>query len=113
MKFIQDGIDVSRNLNTENTVFELEKLVFTSRGQIGIWLPSNRVETLRNFGTKINQEKQSFSENNSEDARFIAPASLAKEFKTEICDLCALLQLRHGDEIASDVIKAFFAEDNS
>ena len=112
MKFIQDGIDVSRNLNTENTVFELEKLVFTSRGQIGIWLPSNRVETLRNFGTKINQEKQSFSENNSEDERFIAPAALAKEFKTEICDLCALLQLRHVDEIASDVIKAFFAEDN-
>ena len=113
VKFIQDGIDVSRNLNTENTVFELEKLVFTSRGQIGIWLPSNRVETLRNFGTKINQEKQSFSENNSEDQRFIAPAALAKEFKTEVCDLCALLQLRHGDDIASDVIKAFFAEDNS
>ena len=113
VKFIQDGIDVSRNLNTENTLFELEKLVFTSRGQIGIWLPSNRVETLRNFGTKINQEKQSFSENDSEDARFIAPAALAKEFKTEIGDLCALLQLRHGAEIASDVIKAFFAEDNS
>ena len=58
-------------------------------------------------------EKQSFSENSSEGAKFLAPASLAKEFKTEIGDLCALLQLRHGDEIASDVIKAFFAEDTS
>lgn len=111
VKFIQDGIDVSSNLSTENTVFELEKLVFTSRGQIGIWLPSNRVETLRNFGTKINQEKRKFSENKSEDVRFVAPESIAKEFKSEICELCDLLQLRHGDEIAADVIKAFFAED--
>jgi len=39
VKFIQDGIDVANNVNAENTLFECEKLVFTSRGQIGVWLP--------------------------------------------------------------------------
>ena len=37
---------------------------------------------------------------------------LSKDFKSEICDICDLLQLRHGDEIASDVLKAFFAENS-
>ena len=110
VKFIQDGIDISNYPNTENTVIELEKLVFTSRGQVGIWLPSNRVEKLRNFGSKIHKERQNKSEENSEGLRVIAPDSLEKEFKSEICDICDLLQLRHGDEIAADTLKAFFAE---
>ena len=110
VKFIQDGVDISGYPNTENTVIELEKLVFTSRGQVGIWLPSNRVEKLRNFGSKIYKERQKKSEDNSEGLRVIAPEALAKEFKSEICDICDLLQLRHGDEIASDTLKAFFAE---
>ena len=59
---------------------------------------------------KIHKERQKKTEDNSEGLRVIAPDSLAKEFKSEICDICDLLQLRHGDEIASDTLKAFFAE---
>ena len=112
VKFIQDGIDISRHPDSENTVIELEKLVLTSRGQVGIWLPSNRVEKLRNFGSKIHKERQKKSEDKNDGLRVIAPEALAKDFKSEICDICDLLQLRHGDEIASDVLKAFFAENN-
>ena len=112
VKFIQDGIAISSQPNAENTVIELEKLVFTSRGQIGIWLPSNRVEKLRNFGSKIHNERQKKSQDKDDGPRVIAPDTLAKDFKSEICDICDLLQLRHGDEIASDVLKAFFAENN-
>ena len=112
VKFIQDGIAISSQPNAENTVIELEKLVFTSRGQIGIWLPSNRVEKLRNFGSKIHNERQKKSQDKDDGPRVIAPDALAKDFKSEICDICDLLQLRHGDEIASDVLKAFFAENN-
>ena len=110
VKFIQDGIAISSQPNAENTVIELEKLVFTSRGQIGIWLPSNRVEKLRNFGSKIHNERQKKSQDKDDGPRVNAPDALAKDFKSEICDICDLLQLRHGDEIASDVLKAFFAE---
>ena len=112
VKFIQDGIAISSQPNAENTVIELEKLVFTSRGQIGIWLPSNRVEKLRNFGSKIHNERQKKSQDKDNGPRVIAPDALAKDFKSEICDICDLLQLRHGDEIASDVLKAFFAENS-
>ena len=112
VKFIQDGIAISSQPNAENTVIELEKLVFTSRGQIGIWLPSNRVEKLRNFGSKIHNERQKKSQDEDNGPRVIAPDALAKDFKSEICDICDLLQLRHGDEIASDVLKAFFAENS-
>ena len=112
VKFIQDGIAISSQPNAENTVIELEKLVFTSRGQIGIWLPSNRVEKLRNFGSKIHNERQRKSQDKDAGPRVIAPDALAKDFKSEICDICDLLQLRHGDEIASDVLKAFFAENS-
>ena len=112
VKFIQDGIAISSQPNAENTVIELEKLVFTSRGQIGIWLPSNRVEKLRNFGSKIHNERQRKSQDKDNGPRVIAPDALAKDFKSEICDICDLLQLRHGDEIASDVLKAFFAENS-
>ena len=112
VKFIQDGIAISSQPNAENTVIELEKLVFTSRGQIGIWLPSNRVEKLRNFGSKIHNERQKKSQDKDDGPRVIAPDALAKDFKSEICDICDLLQLRHGDEIASDVLKAFFAENS-
>ena len=112
VKFIQDGIAISSQPNAENTVIELEKLVFTSRGQRGIWLPSNRVEKLRNFGSKIHNERQRKSQDKDDGPRVIAPDALAKDFKSEICDICDLLQLRHGDEIASDVLKAFFAENS-
>ena len=112
VKFIQDGIAISSQPNAENTVIELEKLVFTSRGQIGIWLPSNRVEKLRNFGSRIHNERQKKSQDKDDGPRVIAPDALAKDFKSEICDICDLLQLRHGDEIASDVLKAFFAENS-
>lgn len=109
VKFIQDGIDVSNNVNSENTLFECEKLVFTSRGQIGVWLPANRVENLRVIGSNIAKERKKISENNDEGLKIIPTDSIAKEIESEICDLCELLLLRHGDEIASDVTKAFFA----
>jgi hypothetical protein len=34
---------------------------------------------------------------------------MQKEIKLEICNLCEVLQLRHGDDIASDVIKVLSA----
>ena len=62
VKFIQDGIDVGSDVISENSVFELEKIVFTSRGQIGIWLPSNKVENLRILGAKIANHTKEGSE---------------------------------------------------
>ena len=113
VKFIQDGVDVGNNLNTENAVFECEKLVFTSRGQIGIWLPADRVENLRVSGSKIAKERRKISEKTGEGVKAAASDSINKEIQSEICDLCDSLLLRHGDEIASDVSKAFFSESTS
>ncbi|MDG2140051.1 MAG: hypothetical protein P8K27_01005 [Gammaproteobacteria bacterium] len=113
VKFIQDGLDVSNNVNTENTVFECEKLVFTSRGQIGVWLPADRVENLRVIGSKIAKERRKASEKNGEGAKASSSESITKEIESEIGDLCDSLLLRHGDEIASDVSKAFFNESTS
>ena len=110
VKFIQDGVDVGNNVNSENTLFECEKLVFTSRGQIGVWLPANRVENLRVIGSNIAKERRKVSEENgNKEIKTTPPDSIAKEIESEVCDLCELLLLRHGDEIASDVTKAFFA----
>ena len=113
VKFIQDGLDVSNNVNTENTVFECEKLVFTSRGQIGVWLPADRVENLRVIGSKIAKERRKASEKSDDGAKARSSDSINKEIESEICDLCDSLLLRHGDEIASDVSKAFFNESPS
>ena len=101
VKFIQDGINVGNNVISENTLFELEKLVFTSRGQVGIWLPPNRVEKMRVLGSKI------ASLNKGDESKDTEIEKIHTEIKLEICDLCELLQLRHGDDIASDVIKRF------
>jgi hypothetical protein len=109
VKFIQDGVDVGNDVISENSLFELEKLVFTSRGQIGIWLPSNRVENLRILGSKIaNHPKQKLGKEEDE-LKITAIEIMQKEIKLEICNLCEVLQLRHGDDIASDVIKALSA----
>mgnify|MGYP001170404235 FL=1 len=113
VKFIQDGLDVSNNVNTENTVFECEKLVFTSRGQIGVWLPADRVENLRVIGSKIAKERRKASEKSGDGTKASSSDSINKEIESEICDLCDSLLLRHGDEIASDVSKAFFNESPS
>ena len=110
VKFVQDGLDVSNNMNTENTLFECEKLVFTSRGQIGVWLPADRVESLRVIGSKIAKERRKISETDSDRQHTASSNSIVKEIESEICDLCDSLLLRHGDEIASDVSKAFFSE---
>jgi len=101
VKFIQDGINVGNNVISENTLFELEKLVFTSRGQVGIWLPPNRVEKLRVLGSKI------ANLNKGDEPKDTEIDKTHTEIKLEICDLCKLLQLRHGDDIAADVIKRF------
>ena len=111
VKFIQDGIDIANNVNAENTLFECEKLVFTSRGQIGVWLPANRVENLRVMGTKISKERKKISDTKNNEGLKVAPSdSIKNEIESEIIDLCSTLLLRHGDEIASDVTKAFFTE---
>jgi hypothetical protein len=108
VKFIQDGIDIGNDVISENSLFELEKLVFTSRGQIGIWLPSNRVENLRILGSKIaNNSKQELEK--EDELKITAIEIMQKEIKLEICNLCEILQLRHGDDIASDVIKVLSA----
>tara|TARA_B100001250_G_scaffold136580_1_gene116931 strand:- start:225 stop:869 length:645 start_codon:yes stop_codon:yes gene_type:complete len=111
VKFIQDGIDIANNVNAENTLFECEKLVFTSRGQIGIWLPANRVENLRVMGSKISKERKKISDTKNNEGLKVTPSdSIKKEIESEIIDLSNILSLRHGDEIASDVTKAFFTE---
>ena len=109
VKFIQDGIDVGSDVISENSVFELEKVVFTSRGQIGIWLPSNKVENLRILGAKIANHTKENSEKEGGGLKVTAVEIMRKEIKLEICTLCELLQLRHGDDIASDVIKILSA----
>ena len=110
VKFIQDGMNVGNNVISENTFFELEKLIFTSRGQVGIWLPSSRVEKLRVLGAKVADLNNGNSEKKENGFKDIALKNIHEEIKLEICDLCKLLQLRHGDDIASDVIKAFPAD---
>ena len=109
VKFIQDGIDVGSDVISENSVFELEKIVFTSRGQIGIWLPSNKVENLRILGAKIANHTKESSEKEGDRLKVTAVEIMRNEIKLEICSLCELLQLRHGDDIASDVIKVLSA----
>ena len=109
VKFIQDGIDVGSDVISENSVFELEKIVFTSRGQIGIWLPSNKVENLRILGAKIANHTKEKSEKEGGGLKVTAVEIMRNEIKLEICSLCELLQLRHGDDIASDVIKVLSA----
>ena len=109
VKFIQDGIDVGSDVISENSVFELEKIVFTSRGQIGIWLPSNKVENLRILGAKIANHTKEGSEEEGGRLKVTAVEIMRNEIKLEICSLCELLQLRHGDDIASDVIKVLSA----
>ena len=108
VKFIRDGIDVGNDVISENSLFELEKLVFTSRGQIGIWLPSNRVENLRILGAKIANHSKESSGKEGDDLKITAVEIMRKEIKLEIFNLCEILQLRHGDDIASDVIKILF-----
>jgi len=110
VKFVQDGLDVGNNMNTENTLFECEKLVFTSRGQIGVWLPADRVENLRVIGSKIAKERRKNSETDGDGNQTSSSNSIIKEIESEVCDLCESLLLRHGDEIASDLSKAFFNE---
>ena len=109
VKFLQDGMDIGNDVISENSLFELEKLVFTSRGQIGIWLPSNKVENLRILGAKIANHSKKKSEKEGNDLKITAVEIMREEIKLEICGLCELLQLRHGDDIASDVIKVLSA----
>ena len=109
VKFLQDGIDIGNDKISENSLFELEKLVFTSRGQIGIWLPSNKVENLRILGTRIANHSKKKSEKEEVGLKITAVEKMREEIKLEICNLCESLKLRHGDDIASDVIKALSA----
>jgi hypothetical protein len=109
VKFIQDGIDIGNDVVSENSLFELEKLVFTSRGQIGIWLPSNKVENLRILGAKIANHPKKQPKKEEDELTVTAIEVMRQEIKVEICKLCELLQLRHGEDIASDVIKVLSA----
>jgi hypothetical protein len=115
VKFIKDGIDVGSNVSAKNTLFECEKLVFTSRGQIGIWLPADRVENFRILGMKMakHAEEASEKEDDRNELQISYTESIREEITAEIRDLCELLQLRHGNDTASDVIKAFSSEINA
>tara|TARA_B110000967_G_C18685454_1_gene460295 strand:- start:136 stop:774 length:639 start_codon:yes stop_codon:yes gene_type:complete len=110
VKFIQDGINVGNDTISENSLFELEKIVFTSRGQIGIWLPSNKVENLRILGTKIASHSKKNPVTEGDGLKITAAEVMREEIKLEICNICEVLKLRHGDEIASDVIKILSAK---
>ena len=105
IKFLQDGINMAEDLPPERASFNLEKIVYTSRGQVAIWLPSARVDKLRDLGAKLANFSQGSSE--EKDFKYNATMKVREEIKLEICDLCKLLQLRHGSEIAADVLKAF------
>ena len=105
IKFLQDGINIAEDLPPERASFNLEKIVYTSRGQVAIWLPSHRVDKLRDLGAKLANFSQGSSE--EKDFKYNAIMKVREEIKLEICDLCKLLQLRHGSEIAADVLKAF------
>ena len=109
VKFIQDGIDVGNDVISENSLFELEKLVFTSRGQIGIWLPANRVENLRILGATIANHSKKNSEKEEDGLKITAIEIMREEIKLEICNLCDILKLRHGEDIAADVMKVLSA----
>ena len=110
VKFIQDGIDVGNDEISENSLFELEKIVFTSRGQIGIWLPSNKVENLRILGTKMAAHSKKNPVTEGDGLKITAAEVMREEIKLEICNICEVIKLRHGDEIASDVIKTLSAK---
>jgi hypothetical protein len=101
VKFIKDGIDVGSNVSAKNTLFECEKLVFTSRGQI--------------LGMKMakHAEEASEKEDDRNELQISYTESIREEITAEIRDLCELLQLRHGNDTASDVIKAFSSEINT
>jgi|TARA_B110000881_G_scaffold212667_1_gene222624 hypothetical protein len=110
VKFIQDGINVGNDTISENSLFELEKIVFTSRGQIGIWLPSNKVENLRILGTKMAAHSKKNPVTKGDGLKITAAEVMREEIKLEICNICEVIKLRHGDEIASDVIKTLSAK---
>lgn len=110
VKFIQDGINVGNDTISENSLFELEKIVFTSRGQIGIWLPSNKVENLRILGTKMAAHSKKNPVTEGDGLKITAAEVMREEIKLEICNICEVIKLRHGDEIASDVIKILSAK---
>jgi hypothetical protein len=42
--------------------------------------------------------------------KITAAEVMREEIKLEICNICEVIKLRHGDEIASDVIKTLSAK---
>lgn len=107
VKFIVDGRDFSAGSPT----FELEKLVFTSRGGISIWLPPSKIEALRLIGTQISKSKQSkeaSAADSSESKKHLNYDQIRGDITAEVIDICESAGLRHGNDIAVDVCKAFF-----
>ena len=107
VKFIVDG----RDFNAGSPTFELEKLVFTSRGGISIWLPPSKIEALRLIGTKISKSKQSkeaSAADASESKKHLNYDQIRGDITAEVIDICESAGLRHGNDIAVDVCKAFF-----
>ena len=109
IKFITDG----RDFDASSPTFEFEKLVFTSRGSINIWLPPTKVETFRLIGAKISKFKQHHATssndiNNSEKS--INADQISGEIITEVINICETVGLRHGSDIAADVFKSFFPD---
>ena len=107
VKFIIDG----RDFDASSSTFELEKLVFTSRGGITIWLPPTKIEALRLIGTKISKFKQSqeaSADSASASAKNLNSDQICGDITAEVIEICESVGLRHGNDIALDVCKAFF-----
>jgi hypothetical protein len=105
IKFLQDGINNANDTIPEGASSNLEKIVYTSRGQVAVWLPSRRVEKLRALGAKIASSTKTSSKEEGFKNELIV--EIHKEIRSEICELCESIQLRHGSDIATDVLKAF------
>ena len=107
IKVIIDG----RDFDASSSTFELEKLVFTSRGGISIWLPPSKIEALRLIGTKISKSKQSQAARaggSNPSEKTFNDDQICSDITAEVIEICDSVGLRHGNDIAVDVCKAFF-----
>ena len=104
IKFIQDGIDEKVSSETAQEGFETEKKVLTSRGQVRIWLPYEAVQSLRAMGAQLATIRASAEPKPKNQTK------TRKAITSFVCELCESAGLRRGEDVAADVIRAFFPE---
>lgn len=103
IKFIQDGIDASVSSESAQDSLENEKSVFTSRGQIGVWIPSEAVQSLRAIGAQVATIRAGAEPAPSQAETREAIASCSRA-------LCESAGLRHSEDVAAGVIKVILPE---